>query len=371
MNWKQLDGLDNITSPGLLVDPDKVQSNIRAMIQTVGGDANRLRPHVKTHKMAQPIRMQVDAGITKFKAATLAEAAMAAGSGGTDVLLAYPMVGPNVARLAGLARIQSTTSFATIVDDPAAVQLLSKMLDVPLRVFIDVDCGMHRTGIQWGPKMDQLRVAIESAANLEFAGLHVYDGHLHQPEIDQRRDAALKIIDEVRQYDQANPSPTIIGGGSPTFPFWAQETDWECSPGTPVFWDAGYGKHYPDLTYQKAVALITRVISKPTDGTRKRLCLDLGYKSVASEMPLESRVIIPAIPDAKLIAHSEEHLIVDTDSVDHIPIGEMLLAFPCHVCPTVALHSFATVVRDGRPTMAGDGWRTEETWKVIARDRYP
>ena len=146
---------------------------------------------------------------------------------------------------------------------------------------------LHRTGIAFGTGLDRLRQTIEQSENLDFAGLHVYDGHLHQPEIDQRRESALQIIQRVRQYLDQNPVPTIVGGGSPTFPFWAEETDWECSPGTPVFWDVGYANSYPDLPFRKAVALITRVISKPQVDGRSMLCLDLGYKSIASEMPLE------------------------------------------------------------------------------------
>jgi D-serine deaminase-like pyridoxal phosphate-dependent protein len=303
----------------------------------------------------------MDAGITHFKAATLAEAEMVAAVGPADILLAYQPVGPNINRLAHLIDRYSDSSFAVIVDDCGAAESLAEKLgdqQSPLRLFIDVDCGMHRTGIPLGADLDRLRALIESTEGIEFAGLHVYDGHIHDPSLEDRRTTATEIIETVRRYDQASPCPTIIGGGSPTFAIWASNTPWQCSPGTPVFWDIGYGTDHPELPFSVATALLTRVISKP--GT-DRLCLDLGYKAVASEMPLERRLVIPAIPDATFIAHSEEHLVIATATASDVSVGDAFLAFPRHICPTVALHAFASVVHQGRAT--GD------TWQVTARHR--
>jgi D-serine deaminase-like pyridoxal phosphate-dependent protein len=362
MNWQEITNLETVASPGLLVDAERVASNIQAMIDVVGGQASRLRPHVKTHKMPDVIRLQMHAGITKFKVATIAEAEMVAGAGGLDVMLSYQPVGPNVDRLAKLIDHYENTTFATVTDSINVVETLAnKFTDPgrPLRLFIDVDCGMHRTGIELGPDLDRLRGRIEkSSPGLQYAGLHVYDGHLHAPSLEERRSAAREIIATLTQYDRENPSPAIVGGGSPTFAIWAAETSWDCSPGTPVFWDVGYGSSYPDLEFSMAIALLTRVISKPGGN---RICLDIGYKAVASEMPLDRRVAIPALDDATFVAHSEEHLVVETSRAPEISIGQPFLAFPRHICPTVALHARASVVRNNEVT--------GEVWHVTARDR--
>jgi D-serine deaminase-like pyridoxal phosphate-dependent protein len=102
--------------------------------------------------------------------------------------------------------------------------------------------------------------------------------------------------------------------------------------------------------------LLTRVISRP--GTN-RLCLDLGHKSVASEMP-HPRAIFPAIPDARAVVHSEEHLVVETAHAADFAVGTAVYALPWHICPTVALHDRVQVVRNGR--------RVDE-WQVTARVR--
>lgn len=367
LSWPNDLDLSTVSSPGLLVDADGVASNIQCMLAMVGGDPSRLRPHVKTHKMSQVIRLQRAAGIDSFKVATLAEAEMVAGAGGHDVLIAYQLVGPNLDRLVALVNRYPDRVFSSVVDHPDAVAEIARRFADPVRIadqgpefplLIDVDCGMHRTGIEFGPEFDRLRGLIELTSGVRFAGLHVYDGHVHDSELEQRRAKVEAVQDLVRHYEREHLSPCVVGGGSPTFGFWAKSTSWQCSPGTPVFWDVGYGSSFPDLEFRIATALVTRVISKPGSN---RICLDLGYKSVAAEMPLERRVLIPAIPDAELIGQSEEHLVVGTQLADSIPFGTPMLALPRHICPTIALHDFATVIRGGEVT--------DERWIVDARGR--
>ena len=150
VNWMALDNADAIASPGLLIDPDRVASNVHQMIAMVGGDSQvqRLRPHVKTHKMPDVARIQLDLGIKQFKTATISESAMVASAGANDVLLAYPPVGPNLDRLAELVERFPDTSFATITDNTETAKSIAQRLgdrQRPFRLFIDVDCGMHRT----------------------------------------------------------------------------------------------------------------------------------------------------------------------------------------------------------------------------------
>src|SRR3954453_21817894 len=105
-------------SPSLVIDRALVRRNLEAMIALARG-ADRLRPHVKTHKMPAIVRLCEAMGIRKHKCATIAEAEMVAAAGGADVLLAYPLVGPNIARLARLIRTFPGTTFRALVDHPA------------------------------------------------------------------------------------------------------------------------------------------------------------------------------------------------------------------------------------------------------------
>jgi D-serine deaminase-like pyridoxal phosphate-dependent protein len=349
----QLDELENIPSPALLLDVGKVESNLQQMISIAGVD--RLRPHLKTHKMREVVQLQIRAGIRKFKAATLAELEIAADAGAAEVLLAIQPVGPNIARLAEVIATYPDTSFFAVIDDLETAALLDQKCK-GLGLFIDVDCGMHRTGVTFGSSLDLLIQEVRNLSQAHLMGLHVYDGHLHDPDRVSRRASVLEIHQQIQKH--RNDSMTVIVGGSPTFELWAEESGWDCSPGTSLFWDQGYSDSFPELPFEIAAVLLTRVISKPGEN---RLCLDLGHKAVAAENPLDQRVLLPELPQAKFLGQSEEHLVVEVEDSHRFKPGDPLLAYPRHICPTVALHRSAHLMRDGRSL--------NEEWRVAARDR--
>ena len=143
-DWHTLTTPDEIPSPALLLYPERIEENIRRMIATAGS-VDRLRPHVKTHKLAEVVQIQLKAGISKFKCATIAEAEMLAQAGARDVLLANQLVGPNAARLAKLAGWFREVRFSTIADDAEAVGNLASAAQtdgITLPVLLDLDGGM-------------------------------------------------------------------------------------------------------------------------------------------------------------------------------------------------------------------------------------
>ena len=361
--WYHVGNLEEVPSPALLIYPDRVEENIRRMIRIAGG-VDRLRPHMKTNKLSEVIRMQMEQGITRFKCATIAEAELVAVCGAPDVLLAYQPVGPNIGRLIHLLEAFPATTFSAIVDDAGTIRLLSQATQprgVTIRLLLDIDCGMHRCGVMPGAKAVELYRLIAESPGLEAGGLHAYDGQIHDTDVAARTaacEAAFAPVSALREeLERAGlPVPTLVAGGTPTFPIHARRARVECSPGTSVFWDLGYSTMLPDLDFLPAVLLLARVVSKP--GTN-RLCLDLGHKAVASEGP-HPRVRWFELPEARVAGHNEEHLILETDRVDEFSVGDCCYGIPWHVCPTVALHQEAVVIRNGRAT---------ERWQVIGRAR--
>ena len=361
--WHEVLNASEVPSPCLLIYPDRVRENIHRMIHIAGG-VERLRPNMKTHKIAEVIRMQMEQGITKFKCATIAEAEMTAAAGADDVLLAYQPVGPNAQRVVQLARSFSKTKFSVIADDAEAIRALSAAFSKEspaIEVLLDIDCGQHRTGVSPGPKAVELCRLIASLAGLKAGGLHAYDGHIHDSDVTVRTkncEAAFAPVAVLRQelLQAGLPVPQVVVGGTPTFPMHARRGDVECSPGTCIFWDAGYASKFADMDFLPASLVLTRVISKPG---ANRLCLDLGHKSIASEMP-HPRVQFLSLPDAKAVAHSEEHLVVETVQAEAFKVGDCLYGIPWHICPTVALHSEAVVVENGKAT---------QKWKIVGRER--
>ena len=349
MDWYRLTNEAGVASPALLLFEERIDANLQRMIE-IAGDPARLRSHVKTHKLAPLVSRQLALGIRKFKCATVAEAEMCAGAGAPDVLLALAVVGPNVGRLCALARNFPATRFSTLVDDAGAIRTLGAAAveaGLVLDVFLELDCGQHRTGILPGEAAAELYRMVATTPGLRAAGLHAYDGHIHESDPAIRRlqcEAAFGPVLALRRQLESGglPVPVLVAGGTPTFPFHAGHRDRECSPGTTVLWDFGYADKLADLPFLPAAVLLTRVISKPGAG---RLCLDLGHKAVAAENP-HPRVRFLELPDAPAVLHSEEHLVIETPRAAEFAVGDTLHGIPRHVCPTVALYSEATVVRD-------------------------
>jgi D-serine deaminase-like pyridoxal phosphate-dependent protein/enamine deaminase RidA (YjgF/YER057c/UK114 family) len=349
--WARDADLSGVPSPALLLSADAIRENLRRMI-AIASDPGRLRPHVKTHKQGWIVKEQLALGITRFKCATIAEAEMCARAGAPDVLLAMQLVGPNVHRVLELQRAFPRTTFSTIADDAGSVRALEEVMAAAcssIEVLLDLDIGQRRTGIRPGPAAVALYRRIAESTSLRAGGLHAYDGHLHQTDPIERAAACekafapvLKLRDELVALGLT--VPRIVTGGTPTFPFHPARPEVECSPGTSVLWDAGYTTHFPDLNYRIAAALLTRIVSKPGEN---RLCLDLGHKAVASEMP-QPRVVFPALPDAVPVAHNEEHLVIETPDAAQFSVGATLIAIPWHICPTVALHAEAVVIEAGK-----------------------
>jgi len=364
--WFEFKEVADVPSPALLVYRDRVQENIRRML-SIAGSAERLRPHIKTHKIREMLDLQQAAGIRKFKCATIAEAELAASAGVPDLLLAYQPVGPTVRRFADLIKAFPQTKFSVVCDDEAAVSSLSKAIQaaqIPngtLEVLLDLDVGQHRTGIAAGPEAAKLYRAIAAAHGLKPGGLHAYDGHLSDADPTVRKaacDEAFVPVAKLKNELEANgsPVPRVVAGGSPTFPFHAIRSGVECSPGTTVFWDSGYGNKLRDLDFIPAALVLTRVVSKPGPNL---LCLDLGHKALGSEMP-HPRVQFLNLPDYNAITHSEEHLVIESADANQFKIGDCLYGIPRHICPTVALHSSAVVI---------EAQKIVGSWKVVARDR--
>lgn len=364
-DWSALREQSQFLSPSLVIDRGLLRKNLEAMV-AMAGTADRLRPHVKTHKMPAIVKMTEALGVHKHKVATIAEAEMVAEAGGQDVLFAFPVIGPNIDRLKTLIQKFPSTTFRAVVDDPEATRALSQGMagnDRPLPVLVDIEIGMGRTGIDPGDPAFELYRLVDRLPNLEVDGVHAYDGHIQDSNLEQRIAHAKEGTEKTlalrdRLIARGLAVPRLVMGGTPTFPVHArlEVPGVECSPGTCSLHDDGYGTKLPDLPFTPAAVLFSRVISRPRPG---RITLDLGHKAVAAD-PAGPRVRVLGVPDPKYVVHSEEHLVIETPAADQYPPGTIVLAIPTHICPTCALHRRVYVVEDGVPV---------DEWEVRARDR--
>jgi D-serine deaminase-like pyridoxal phosphate-dependent protein len=363
LNWYEIKNIDALDTPSLAMYGDRVNDNIETLIRMIG-DVSRLRPHVKTHKSSEVCHLLLDAGITKFKCATIAEAEMLAAAGALDVLLAYQPVGPKNQRLAALVDQYSNTTFSCLIDNINTARVTSHVfgeMGIRMPIFIDLNVGMNRTGL----KPADVPALFENCAGLpglKVVGLHAYDGHIRDADFEMRKekcDVAFQEVSGLRQQLQAKTDQalTIVVGGSPTYSVHCKRQEVECSPGTFIYWDYGYQNILKEQDFKPAALVITRIISQPTPDT---ICIDLGHKAIASENPLANRVHFIGDHSLEPIGHSEEHMVLRTTGNKHYYVGEVLYGIPYHVCPTVALYDSSVVVSNNE--LVG-------TWDATARGR--
>lgn len=362
MNWYEIKKIETIDSPALIIYKERVLQNIHALIKMK--DVKHLRPHVKTNKIAEVCKLMLEAGITKFKCATIAEAEMLGMIKAPDVLLAYQPTATKAKRLLQLVQKYPFTRFSCLIDDAANAENISNTFSSAhacIDVYIDLNVGQNRTGIKTKDALDLFN-ACKNFTGINIIGLHAYDGHIRDTNVNARKQKADVAFDEVVKLAEKIESSTnkklkIVAGGSPTFPVHAQRGDVECSPGTFLFWDYGYKTQFPDEPFKYAALVITRIISIVDEHT---ICVDLGHKSVAAENVLEKRVHFLNAENVQPVGQSEEHLVLKVDDASVYKIGDVLFGVPNHICPTVALYERSIVVEDNNAV---------DEWKVVARDR--
>jgi D-serine deaminase-like pyridoxal phosphate-dependent protein len=347
-------GIDAVMTPALLIYPEIVDANIKATLQLLGNDPNRWRPHVKTSKLVFAMKKLVEHGVVNFKCATTLELQTAAEAGATDILLAYPVVGANARRVCELAAAMPDKRISALVESPEQVQA---WVGSKVSLFVDVNAGMNRTGIEQ-ERIDAIvrlaRVIVD--AGLEFRGLHSYDGHaghLDTAAVHHNYDHLLKVVDTLAQVGITVEE--VLTSGTPAMPpalayeaFAKASFVHRISPGTIVYNDCSSLRQLPDeYGYRPAAVVVSAVVSHPT---ANRVTCDAGHKTVSADSGVPTCAVL-GHPELQPHKPSEEHLPIDVPAGTPLPaIGEYLYLVPKHVCPTVNNFDHALIVENGRIT---------------------
>lgn len=347
-----------LETPALVVDLDRVRSNVAHMLDLLGGDATRWRPHVKTTKSTHLWSTLLDAGVRHFKCATVREAEalldLARRRGeAIDLLVAFPHQGPAIERISALAREFEPSRVAVTVEDLDDVERWPRELGL----FVDLNVGLDRTGLVAADRSRVLEIA--RAAGARLRGLHVYDGqHLERgPERERAAHAGYREVLSVHAdlVSRAVPVGEIVTSGTPAFPaalafagFRGLEgTVHRVSPGTIVLHDARAQEQNPELGFVPAALVLSRVVSRPRRG---RVTCDAGSKGVSAEAGAPVAVVL-GWPRLAAATPSEEHLPLDasSDAPEELPSkGAFVWLVPRHVCTTVNLYDDFVIVEKGR-----------------------
>lgn len=350
-DWYKLSLPEQIDSPALLIYPDRVQHNINEIIHLVG-NPKRLMPHVKTIKMSAIVKMQMNAGIRRFKCATIAEAEMLGDTKVNTTLVAYQLNEPKAKRLIQLIKKYPETYFSSLIDNLESARMINQLFkeqNLIADTYIDIDNGMHRTGFPVEKDFASFYKKISEFSNLKVKGIHVYDGNIEEKDFQVRKEVCKRAFEPVEKIvtflkEIGDKDAETIAGGSPTFPFHSANRDVICSPGTTLLWDDGYKNNFPELPFLKAAVLLTRIVSIYGPN---QITTDLGHKSVAAENPIDKRITFLNLNGYSVLSQTEEHLVVHIGANKHLVVGTVLYGTPYHICPTVALYDEVQVINNG------------------------
>jgi D-serine deaminase-like pyridoxal phosphate-dependent protein len=347
----RIQGVERLLTPALAIYPDIVDENISATLRLVGG-ANRWRPHLKTAKLGFIMRRLVERGIAQAKCSTTLELIAACQAGMKDVLLAYPVVGANASRVRQIADEFPEVRVSVLVENPEQVLAWRGSR---LGIFIDVNPGMNRTGIEQDRVTAILEVA--RAAEAAFRGLHYYDGHVTSLQMEEREELAHAGYDRLMEIVAAVENAgfqveEVITSGTPAMPCAASYKPFRdgrfvhrASPGTVVYSDATSATQLPaEWGYQPAAVVVSTVVSHPKPGY---LTCDAGHKSVSADAGIPTCTVIGRT-DLKPLKPSEEHLPIEVPAGARPAIGEALYLVPRHVCPSVNNFDEALIVVDNQ-----------------------
>lgn len=341
-----------LNTPVLVIDLDAFERNVASMAAFARASGVRLRPHAKTHKCAEIARRQVAAGAVGVCCAKLGEAEEMAAGGIGGVLITSPVVSaPAIARLVELnARIPD---LQVTVDNPDNVDALVAAVGAGkrLKVLIDIDPGIRRTGVASAEAAVALARKIGAAPGLQFIGAQYYCGR--QQHIESYAERRAEIVDRtdylrtiIAALTEAGFPPGIVtGGGTGTHRMDVELGVLnELQTGSYVFMDRQYNEC--DITgegapgYETSLLIDARVVSANTPGLGT---IDAGFKAMATDGGPPT-VLSGAPVGAAFHFMGDEHGLVlfgDTSP----PVGSMVTLAAPHCDPTVNLYDFYHVVR--------------------------
>lgn len=358
--------LAEVDTPALLLDLDAFERNLDRMAASLAGKTIRVRPHAKSHKCPEIARRQIARGAVGVCCQKVSEAEAFVRSGIKDVLVANEVVGPRkLERLVGLAR---DARIGVCVDDAGNLSDLRRAAEhagVTLDVYVEVNVGANRCGVEPGPAVVEL--ARQIAAPLLFAGLQAYHGaaqHLRSP-----ADRAQAIAQAVAKLESTQwlleaaglKAPLITGAGTGTYLHEAASRVYgELQPGSYIFMDVDYGKNLgpdgqPIRDFEHSLFLFATVMSHtvPT-----RAVVDIGLKahSVDSGLPL-----VHGLPGVVYTKAADEHGVLTLAESASVSLGQKIKLIPGHCDPTVNLYDWLVCYR---------GDRVEDIWPVTGRGAF-
>jgi len=364
--------VEELPTPSLIVDIDKMQGNINSWQQHVDQYGVALRPHIKTHKVPDIAKMQIAAGAKGITSAKISEAEVFARQGINDIYIAYPIIGED--KWQGAAELARENRMIVGADSEIGLRGLSAAAvraGSTIEIRVEFESGLGRSGAPREKVLELCRL-VESLPGLELNGLMTYrsiafPGARERVFDEVGREEGNLLVEAAHEMREAGIEiKELTGGSTPTGKSVASVPGiTEVRPGTYVFNDY-ICEMWNSATYdQCALSIITTVVSRPSettatvDGGSKTFCGDIWPANVQAKGYARA-----AGPDAPIEAYvarmSEEHGVVNLGEGLDWNIGDRVAFHPLHVCTAVNLSDQLIGVRDGK---------VEVVWDVDARGK--
>lgn len=360
--------ISDLETPAVVVDLDVMERNLSRMADYCRQHHLLLRPHTKTHKIPELARRQIASGATGITVAKVGEAEVMLEAGITDVLIAYPIVGPEKTRR--LARLAEQASIAVSLDSEEVARGISEAAmrhGTRIGVLIEMDVGFGRCGLSDEADLLALGRKVAELPGVEFKGLMFFPGHFGVAP-DERVAMRIRVNDFLRRTlesfsDAGLPVSIVSGGSTPT----AYEGGLfhgvnEVRPGTYIFNDRNTVAVLACTRDDCALSVLVTVVSTAVPG---HAVIDGGSKTFSYDRfqagDGNGFGIVKEDPAAEIERFSEEHGHINIRrSERRYRIGDRLSVVPNHVCTTVNMHDEIYGVR---------GERVEEIWRVEGRGK--
>ena len=362
-NIKVGDPISALDTPSMIVDLDLMETNIDALFSQLLPMGVNIRPHSKTTKSAVLAKKLIAAGAKGACVAKLSEAEVMCAKGVTDILITCEIVGPaKVKRLVDLFR--SYKEIRIVVDSEQGARAIDAAIGeagISERIItlIDLDVGLHRTGVEPGEPALQLAKTVAGLKHLKLIGVQGYEGHLqHLHGFDERRRACLEsmkiLVDTAEAFRKEGLQIDVVTtGGTGTAEFCAAVKGvTEVQPGSFLFMDTDY-RNAVGTKYKNSLTILATVISKQGP---KQITMDAGLKSLTTDSGLA---------ECKTLGYTygvlgDEHGSLSWKEGADLKIGDRVEMIPSHIDPTINLHDFYYAHRKGT---------IEAIWPVDARGK--
>jgi D-serine deaminase-like pyridoxal phosphate-dependent protein len=347
-----------LDTPALVIDLDVVRANVAEMAKVAAAHGVGLRPHIKTHKIPELARIQLEAGATGITCAKLGEAEVMADAGIDDILIAYPIWGEP--KLRRLATLRERARVRVSLDSPEVAVGLSRLgrqTGAPVEVLVEVDTGMHRLGRPPGRPTADLVAEIAAIPGVEVVGLLTLAGHAYHSRSPEelaetaRREGADLVATAELCAREGIEIREISVGSTPTARHVAGVAGvTEIRPGTYIFNDTAMMRLGVATEETTGARVLTTVVGRPSP---ERVVLDAGTKCLTSDgtgTPGWIRAV--GLPYLHMEFLNEEHGVAHLGPGHardgELPVGTRMQLIPGHACPVVNLFDVAHGVEGGR-----------------------